>query len=272
MRLHKSGGFSFNGVTVNNTNGIYLAEVNRPYKPTLTRYDMIAPKRHGSISYANRYEDKIINVQIAIIAKTVQERRQKQRELIAPMLGAQGKLIFFDEPNLFYYAEIFDEITEAEDGPFTYLNITFKCSPFKYELYDDLRDYTVNELTMIVDELGVLVNRAYWDNITSSTIKQIENTGNFESYPVIELQGTATLVQMQFEDIQFSFSNLNNETIYIDSENMIVYKIVGGDKVSVLPRFYGPFPTIPAGETDVMISGTSLNVNITVDFKNTFIV
>lgn len=267
-------GFIFNGVTIDNyaDNDIYLLDVNRNATPALTRYDFIVPKRHGSISYNNRYEDKYIDVVIGIYAKTVQERRQKQRNLLQNFIDVEGKLIFLDEPNLFYIAKVYDEIQVQEGDVFTEIGISFKCSPFMYELYDDLRDYTINQLTMVVDDLGVLVNRAYWDDITSSTIKQIENTGNYEAQPTIEIEGNATLLQMQFGDVQFTFNNLNSETIFIDCEKMIVYKIQDNKKVSALQRFYGIFPVIPVGESDVVINGTNLNLNITVDFKNTYIV
>jgi len=190
---------------------------------------------------------------------------------LAQWIDKEDKLMFDDRPGLFYNAKIFSSVTLDNQGIFTELTIIFIASYVMYELYDDLRDYTVNQLTMAVDDMTMLVNRALWSDITVSQIKQINNAGNFESQPIVELTGTATLITMQIYDKAFSFNSLANESVFIDTEKMIVYKIINNKKVSVMQRFTGLFPTIPTGLSDVIIGGTALNLSITVDFKNTYI-
>ena len=140
-----------------------------------------------------------------------------------------------------------------------------------YELYDDLRDYVVDDLIMTVDSIGTLVCRAVWQDITGRTNKPIMNRGNFEAQPLIEISGTATLLTVEVNNVAFSLSSIDT-IIYVDCENMNVYKISNNKKISVLPQFKGAFPTIPPGESTVFIGGTNLNIDITMDFKNTYIV
>lgn len=266
--------FSFAGVKVTNLdfnlNTPKLVSVSRPSSPKMTYWEFNAPKRHGSRYSKNRYEDIDIKVTIGVHG-TAQERQTKITNLLAQLVGKEDKLIFADRPNCFYKARFYDSVTNKDSGTFTQITITFIASFCLYELYDDLRDYQVNDLTMQADSIGALVCKATWQRITSYTTKTITNSGNFEAQPIIDITGMAALLTFELNNTSFSISNLSG-TVYIDSENMNVYKVVSNQKVSVLPQWQGVFPTIPSGESTVYIGGTGLNVSITIDFKNTYIV
>lgn len=274
MANAKIGGMSFCNVSIVNKDGnigtYKLIDVDRPASPTMTYREFVAPKRNGSKRYDNRYEDIIIKVVIGVSGNAV-EKQTKITNLLSQWIGKEDKLIFNDRPNLFYKAKFFESIPLDNKGLFAEISITFICSYCMYELYDDLRDYTVNQLTMAVDDIGILVNRAEWTGITASTTKQINNLGNYEAQPIIELSGVATLLTLTMNGKALSIANLNG-TIWVDTENMIVYSMNGSAKVSALSKFTGLFPTIAPGLNYVEIGGIALNLSITVDFKNTFIV
>lgn len=272
--LSRIGWFSFAGVKVTNLdfnlNTPKLISVSKPSSPKMDYWEFNAPKRHGSSYSANRYEDLTIKITIGFYG-TAEERQIKITNLLAQWVGKEDKLIFSDRPNCFYKARFYDSCTSKDSGTFTEVTITFIASYCLYGLYGDMRDYLVSNLTMICDDIGCLVNRALWENITGYTAKQLENKGNFESKPLIELNGTADSVVMQICNEAFSISNLS-VTTYIDCENMNVYKIDNDKKVSLLPQFQGVFPTIQPGIVDVIISGTNLNLDVTVDYRDTYIV
>lgn len=264
----------FAGVRVTNLdfnlNTPKLVNVDRPACPKMD-YDAInAPKRNGSRYISNKYNDITIKVTIGVHG-TQQERQQKITKLLQQWIGREDRLTFADRPTLFYKARFFDSVSVKDAGTFTEITINFIASYCMYELYGDLRDASVNDLTMSVDQLGVLVNRATWQNITSYTSKQINNSGNFEAQPLIEISGTATLLTVEINNAEFRITNLNG-VIFVDTESMNVYKMNGDTKVSVLPQFEGLFPTIPVGESTAYIGGNNFNVDVTVDFKNTYIV
>ena len=266
--------FSFAGVKVTNLdfnlNTPKLVSVSKPVSPKMTYFEFNAPKRNGSRYSSNRYEDLDIKVTIGVHG-TAQERQTNITNLLQQWIGKEDKLIFSDRPNCFYKARFYDSCTTKDSGTFTEVTISFIASYCMYELYDDLRDYMVRNLTMTADSIGALVCRSVWQGITSYTTKTITNTGNFESQPLIEISGTATLFTLEVNNKEFSISNLNCLT-YVDTENMNVYKIVNNQKVSILQQFRGLFPTIAPGENSVFIGGNALNVDVTVDFKNTYIV
>lgn len=266
--------FSFAGVKVTNLdfnlNTPKLVDVSKPASPKMTFWEFNAPKRNGSTYSSNRYEDIDIKVVIGFNG-TAQERQAKITSLLQQWIGKKGQLIFADRPNCFYEARFYNSCTTKDSGTFTEVTITFIASYCLYGLYNDMRDYLVSNLTMIADDIGCLVNRALWESITGYTSKQLENKGNFETTPIIILDGTADLILIQIGNDAFSVSNLS-ETTYVDSENMTIYKIENDKKVSLLPHFQGVFPVIQPGIVDVIISGTNLNLDITVDYRDTYIV
>ncbi len=274
MGLSRIGSMTFAGVTVTNLdfnlNTPKLVSVDRACSPTMQYEEFTAPYRNGSKYYDNRYDDIEIKVVIGFNG-TATERQAKITNLLQQWIGKEDKLIFADRPNLFYKARFYKSVTSKDSGTFTQITVTFVASYCMYELYNDLRDYKVSELTMLADSIGALINRATWQGITAYTTKTIVNTGNFESKPLIEITGTATLLTFELNNVEFSIANISG-TVYIDCEEMNVYKIVNNKKVSVLPQFQGDFPVVPVGQSTVYIGGTNLNVSITVDFKNTYIV
>ncbi|HCT64467.1 MAG TPA: hypothetical protein DIC60_04235 [Lachnospiraceae bacterium] len=269
-------GFTFNGTVVDNSldNGIYLLDVNKDATAELLYTSFEIPNRDGTLTISNRYENKLITVTIGIYATTVQERRNIERELIKNMVGVEGKLIFLDEPTFFYKAKIFGAIGRTEGDVFTEIQIPFLCSPFLYELYDDSRDYTINQLAnTTIDELdGLLVNKAAWQNITARTVKTIVNTGNYKALPTILISGTADLVTIRIEDTAFSVANVNG-IVYVDCDKMICYTISGSTKTSKLTDFTGLFPTVKVGSNAIIIDGTSVDLQeVTINYPNTYIV
>ena len=274
MGLSRMGSMTFAGVTVTNLdfnlNTPKLVSVDRPCSPTMQYEEFVAPYRNGGRYHDNRYDDIEIKVVIGFNGTAI-ERQAKITNLLQQWMGKEDKLIFADRPNLFYKARFYKSVTSKDSGTFTQITITFIASFCLYELYDDLRDYLVADLIMTADSIGALVNRAIWENITSYTVKTISNKGNFEAQPLLIIDGTATLITLEVNNTAFSIANIDGE-IYIDTEDMNVYKLENNKKVSVLPKFSGAFPIIAPGDNIVYIGGTNLNVNVTVDFKNTYIV
>ena len=274
IKLSRVGGFSFAGVTVDNTDDIYLLDVDKDATPELRYTEFIVPKKHGSSRYDDSYADREISVVIGVYANTKEERKAKIRNLIAPMLSKEGKLIFADEPTLFFDAKIYNAIPTKETNIFTELTIIFNASPFMYGLYGDGRDLIINETyNLIIENMnGVLINKALWADVTTNTFKQLINEGNYETLPIIAITGTAQKISLAFDNDAFAFVDLVDETLFIDTEKMIVYSLNGAKKVSRLTSFNGEFPKIHTGINDVVISGTNFNVDIQVEYRNTYVV
>lgn len=272
----KNYGITFNGITIHNNWDLQsepysLLDVSEPATPRLAYTEITVPKRDGSKRIGDRRENKQIDVVIEVRGDVATNTRL----LLEKWAIGEGKLIFIKRPTLFYYAGIFEEVTKAEMPDGTYqLTVIFNASPFMYELYTDARDLITNETYGIIteDADGILTNTAIWQDITVSKFKQLVNTGNQATMPIIAITGTATRIAMTFDDVAFSFNGLSNETVFIDTEKMICYTVTGDKKVSKLTNFNGLFPPLKVGTSDIVISGTSFDVDIEVKYRNTYIV
>lgn len=254
IHIHRKKGFSFGEAYVNSkrepdNSGIYLLDVKGDATPTMQVFNFTAPLRHGSKYYKNRYEDKEKTVTVGIYAWTVEQRRVMQRELLEKIIKAgRSKLVFLDEPGLFHWAEVLDGIGESETEIMTELDIPFICSFCKYGIEDK--------------------------NIAlSSGANNLNNAGNLEAQTIITVKSTSTGdVIVSGDNNSFKISGMTNgETVYIDSENMVVYKIVGGVKTSVMTRFTGKFITLTPGSNNITVSGTA-TAEVTVSYNDTYIV
>lgn len=271
--LSKIEGFSFDGTHISSIEGVFLKAVEKNLTPALRHKTFVVPKRHGSYKHKDSYEDIKIRVTLIVDASREQDKKLIARKLISPWLSKKGRLIFDDEPTLFYEGEILDQVEFKEENLFDEISIIFTCSPFKYEIYQSARDISLLQARgmSIKNMEGMRIDCASWNNITTNISKPILNSGNFEALPLIKISGTASNISMTFKEHSFNLVN-QSTTTYIDSEKMIVYQISNGKKVSKLIDFYGNFPKIPVGESSVSIAGSSMNISIEVLFKSPYLI
>lgn len=275
IRLSSKKGMVFGDLKINNTNGLYLIDVKMNAAPSMRYFEFDVPKRHGSHYFSNKYEDQVIKVTIGIKNKDIIARKIKQREVLSRLIGRESNLSFLDEPNLYYKAICYDAVPVEDDRLFTKFDIEFIASYCKYEFVGDLNDVLIDDMNTIIDELETIINTLEWTNIDSLTYKEVENTGNFESLPIITITANTNCNSVTIDNGINSFTLTNlvaGEVIYIDTEKMIVYKIVNNSKVSVLNRFEGEFLTIPVSETLITINGSNFDINLEIDYRNTYIV
>lgn len=251
-----------------------LSGLDRSATPNLLFSEFKIPNRNGERRIDNRYEDKDIKATIWVKGSSPVIRQVNMRLLLQDWMDIEDKLIIGDEPTLFYTAKIYSAIPVKETNNYLEISITFRCSFAKYELYDDLRDYTIDQLAdTTIDELdGLLINKSAWQNITARTVKAIVNTGNYKALPTVLISGTANLVTIRIEDTAFSVANVNG-IVYIDCDKMICYTVSGSTKTSKLTDFTGLFPIVKVGSNSVIIDGNNLNLQeVTVNYPNTYIV
>lgn len=249
--LSNKRGFSFNEITIDNEkrNEICLLDVKLNATPSMSYFEINVPKRHGSIYYKNKYEDQNITVIIGLFIRNIKDRREIQRNILSKIIGVESKLRFLDEPDIFYNARFYDAIPISEDSVLTKLNINFIASYCKYGLE--------KSISLIPG------------------VNKVNNAGNFRSESLIKITALANCESITINNTINSFtvqSLVTGDEAYIDSEKMIVYKLVNGIKTSMMIQFTGKFLTIAPGSNDITVTGTSYSANIELIFNDTYIV
>lgn len=225
--------------------------------------------RNSSYKFEDGYNDKVIEVECALFDREIGLRRQKLRDL-AKWLSAQGNLIFDDEPDKYYIAQIYNSIGLGVNRLSDKFSITFICYPFAYSTY--VNEYVILDSNVVLYSdipIGYDLHNNFY--ITSNQNITVENFGTYEAKPIIEIDGTATNIVFAMEDVAFSLQNISTKT-YIDCEKMICYYYdVYGKKQNKLIDFTGNFLTLKPGTNRVSITGADLNCNVFMNYRNTYL-
>jgi len=242
-------GFVFNGIKVTNENDVFYINSSIPATPQRTYFELNVPNRNGSNYFFNKFEDKEITVTIGIKGINSADINTKKRNLLQKFIGLKSKLIFLDEPDLYYKAEIFDTIESKKYGNYMEFILIFKAS---YCMFGP-------------DKSIALI----------SGVNKVNNAGNFRSETLIKITalGNCESITINNDINSFTMQSLvAGDEVYIDSEKMIVYKIIDGVKVSMMTQFTGKFLTIIPGSNNIAVTGTNYSANIELIFNDTYIV
>lgn len=123
--------------------GIYVKEDDRVLKPELSRREIIIPGKDGSYDFGdNTYRNRLIRLELGLLGDyTPAELRQKIRD-VSFWLDGKGKLVFDDEPDLYYEAKVCEVVpfqlygsNSFRDGSFNsgVSSVVFDCYPFAFK-------------------------------------------------------------------------------------------------------------------------------------------
>ena len=175
---------NFNGVALNNY--CKVLNVSRSVLPNRSNFSKQIPTMNGSYYTGFKYSEKVITIEVAIIAKDSLDYTKKIRELATVLNVANpSKLIISDEPDKYYLA-VLDGATDLTKKYKTgTVQITFLCNdPYAYSTE----------------------TKVFQPN--TRRIFTIENTGSGEANPIIE-------VDFNNDACYFQATNPKGETILI---------------------------------------------------------
>ena len=132
-------GFTFNGRHISAIPHIAMRSVNRNVKPALRKNTIMIPGRDGYLDFGgDTYDSRQISVQIGFACQSFLELRSAARQ-VAGWLAGSGLLIFDDEPDKAYRAQVVTQIDLEQLRYWGYAEIEFECQPFAEALdFDQL--------------------------------------------------------------------------------------------------------------------------------------
>lgn len=270
--------FSFKG-RHSSTLNIGVRSVDRSLRPAKRDNSFNISGQHGSpFSGEELYENRPIKIILALINnENWSELRDNARE-VAEWLSGEGKLIFDDEPDKYYYATIKDYvgIEQIHLLPVGGVEITFEAYPFAYWIL------TTKELDFTWDEADIPwhIDLA-WD---SSNLYNFQTTGakthvfdnpgtqaiDFrspeEGRSIIKIEGSWSTITVTLNGEAITYNKTGSGTLIIDNINMEV--LING--VNGLKDTIGSIDTflpIKPGPNSINVSGTNLNVEVAIEFK-----
>jgi predicted phage tail component-like protein len=261
-------GFTFNSEH-SSDKGVYFKTRAIPYIAPKRSETVEVQGRDGGYVFEDGYSNIIIELQCVVVNGRVINRRKAARE-IAYWLSAVGTLNFDNELDINYeVVKITHDIAAAMEGSTDQFTITFECKPYQENTYyNDGLTWAEIDSAWSYFELpwgGGGTDRVF--TVTGADSLVLNNYGTYKALPVIKLVGTASSITIG----SFTITNLSSDTVYVDCLNQIVYEISGGNKVNWIDEFSGDFLEIDPGENTFAVSGTITSVEITFDYKNTYL-
>lgn len=138
-------GFTFNNRHSSDFNVVARSD-DRSLLPEQRRNEFAIPGRDGTLDYGNNaYEKRIITVNIAIVARGLEQLRQSARD-VAAWLDGDGLLIFDDEPDKGYRAKVYSPLSLSLLISCGEATVLFECQPFAQSRHFSQFDCTISTI------------------------------------------------------------------------------------------------------------------------------
>ena len=216
----------WNNKNSNTIDGLIICELPPISKPQMRVVETTVDGVDGSIIEELGYAsyDKTISIGL---------RAGADIDSITEYFTGSGDIVFSNEPNKYYKANIIQGIDYTRLLRYRKANVTFRVQPFKYTYQEEEKSGT-NSIT-------------------------VTNSGNHTAKPVITIKGTGT-VELSVNGTlicRYTFPS-GDGTVILDSEKQDAY--YGADLKN--RNMVGEFPSLAKGENVISCSGSVTEISI----------
>lgn len=250
-----------------------LLNSEEPALPTLRNLSVTVPGRHGAYDFGAYFEPREFTLNIVFKRQDYADLKRDIRKLNRILVDDFSrpktlKLRFGDEVDKYYNVRITQAIPveRAAERSFITLGLT-AFDPYAYSSV--MADEVVWSSEVITFEWNYLLGMGGTGGGFKITGPQdIPIYVDGESLrPVIEINGAANGLTISANGKSFKLPNFSATKWIIDGENYVV-KRNGAEDLSALT---GDFIELLHGDNSVQISGTAMNFDITIKYRDKYI-
>ena len=269
------GSFEFKGIESKSL-GLICQSVSRPILPAMRPQLVEIYGKSGVYDFHNNdYGTRQITMHIAYMGESYQDLRSRARE-IAEWLNTRqwSKLIINDEPDKYYLARVYGPVNLETLYRSGQADIAFECQPFAYMVANTGSDPTWEEADFPwLTDLPWNMVKSYQFSATGVVVFAIKNPGTQEigadspqgsKFDII-IAGSWTTLSLSMNGKILIYTEAGSGELIIDSVEMEV-KLNGVNKLSVIDGDIDSFLTVLPGNNIITVSGSGINVNVTIDF------
>ena len=211
----------WNGKDSRDISGLIICELPPITKPKIRTKITTIDGRDGSIVDYLGYESYTKEIQIGI-------KSTNDIDKIIKFFTGKGEVIFSNEPDKYYKAEIVRDVDYERLLRYKTASITFYVQPFKYKVREP--KFTLN--------------------ITNETSYKVTNQGLEKSKPIITLYGSGD-VTFTLNGIDVFTITIDDDYVTVDSEEQEAYK----EGTLKNRKMGGDFPLLKPGINTITWSG-----------------
>ena len=258
-------GFTFNG-THSSAYGIYMRSKNRQLLPASDDQYKEIPGMDGSHLMPGSLKDRYIDIDCRVLETSLLVLRQKARQIAAWLYTpARAKLVFDDEPGVFYWAKLINQVDLQQTFALGEFTLQLRCLPHAYAVSPAIVEQDVSD-----GETITLTNTG----VNTPMLIEVQNS-DLTGYKAFPALGAGVCPDIRLSSLSQGFIlTVNSDVckylgvvavgkkVYIDTDRMTVQL----DGTNVLLYHDGGFPTLLAGSNTVTYSspnGCKANIKIT---------
>lgn len=281
--------FTFRGQSASDF-GLRVKSKSRPILPTFQQKYVQVAGRDGSYDFSgNELDDRIIEITCAFIENSVGDLRYKARLLAKWLFGtgnSKDRLIFSDEPDLYYNAKLNNKIDLEQTATMGEFNLIFRCEPFAYFAVSNnglstefVKDaYDLDSSTLLYRDLEA-DDQYVFTNISNGGDIIVNNIGTYDVAPILIISSPSLNdLEISLYDeagvnkvSQFFIKNIpNGNTLFtVDMDNYMCYRTNTGD--NRLNLTFGEWWKLRPGKNKIYVNGFSSQGSLEFRFNARFL-
>jgi len=265
-------GFTFNNIHSSEM-GLTVRTKNKPIIPAPKRATSSLSTRDGLLDYSQSnpyghilFEQREISVECSFIKKSLEEIRRTARDIAVWLGFSVGKLVFDDEPDVYYIARVSNRLDLEQQLFRGSFRIVFSCEPYAHSFF---KSGVVHSYGEGLSYNGTVhyggLNSFY---LTGAKIVTVENKGVYVR-PKIKIDGSFDKISIICnKKILTCTEPQKSGILVIDCEKMTAVK---NSVINVLPAVSGDFIELKNGKNSVTFTGNNLDCVVTFEFEFLYI-
>jgi len=247
------GSFSLDGVS-SETFSIVSKSVKRPLLPAMKVKRLNINGVSGAYDFGDdEYSLRTITMKIAYIGTSYEELRSRARTIAAWLSTPTWKqLIINDETDKYYLVKITSEVDLKSLFELGRADVKFDCQPFALSVTGQTEEWSITAGDTL--------------NFVNPGTRRINYKSPEGSTSLLTIDGSFTTLTVTLGDETLTFEDaVSSKVITINSIDMEIEK----DSVNIFNDVTGDidsFLTIQPGSNDLIIGGTGINVDITLEY------
>ncbi|WP_059049067.1 distal tail protein Dit [Paenibacillus senegalimassiliensis] len=241
----------------------------RPVLPPTVDNFVAVPGMHGAWDFGAYMGPRPLALECEFGTRNSFELQRRINVLAAYLLGSDGRprtmpIIFNNQPDRQIMARYSGEISLeriAGLGKFVLPMIAF--DPFAYSVYESL---DINVDSIILVDSDVLVDTGYTFTISGPGSYAAYNYGDLAVAPVVELSGAFSSLNLSIGGVTFSYLEPFTGNLTIEFARKLVYS----GSTNLLHKTNASFGMLPPGTSQMMVSGSGLNINLDLRFREKY--
>lgn len=250
-----------------------LLSSEEPALPTMRNISVTVPGRHGAYDFGAYFEPREFTLNVVFPRQSYADLKYQIRQFVRKFTDEYGRpktvnLRFGDEVDKYYNVRLTESIPVERAAERGYLSLGLTA----YDLYaysTVMADEVVWGSEVVTFEWHYLLGMGgTGGGFTVTRPQTIPIYVDGESLrPVIEIDGTAYGLSISANGKSFRLPNFTNTHWIIDGENYVVKR----NGVEDLSSLTGDFIELLHGDNNVVISGTNLNFELTVKYRDKYL-